>query len=255
MTGEAVPALPAEAHRSLAGRARFAGRLAAIVLALLLALLLHGAWRLFRLPSPWPRWLLGTLARLCGARRRMAGTPLTRDVVFAANHLSWIDIPLLAGATGTAFVAMAELRTVPLVGWLATLNRTLFVSREDRMGVTGQIDQLRATLAEAGMVTIFPEGTTGDGVALLPFKAALFAALDPPPPGLRIQPVRIDYGDATRELAWVGDEPGGHHAARVLARPGRFTATLRFLEPFEPAAIGGRKAIAAEVRRRIEEAG
>ena len=231
---------------------RFALRLAALILALLAALPLHAAWRLLRSPSPWPRLFLAAVSRIVGARPRRVGMPLKHDVVFVANHLSWIDIPLLAAATGTAFVGKAELRALPLVGWLCTLNHTIFVSREDRLQVTRQIARLRETLAEGWSVAIFPEGTTGDGVTLLPFKSALMAMLAPPPPGMRVQPVRIDYGDATRELAWVGDEPGQHHAARVLRRRGRFDATLTFLDPFDPAPIGDRKAIALEARARIE---
>ncbi|MEH3157794.1 MAG: lysophospholipid acyltransferase family protein [Sphingomonas taxi] len=230
---------------------RLAGRLVALVGALAGALLLHGLWRLVRLPSPWPRLFLGLVARIVGARVRVVGTPLRRNVVFLANHLSWIDILAIAGATGSAFVAKAELRGVPLVGWLCTLNRTLFVSREDRLQVAGQIARLRDAIGGGWAVTIFPEGTTGDGTTLLPFKAALLAALDPPPPGLRVQPVRIDYGTATGELAWVGDEPGGAHALRVLRRRGTFPVTLHLLAPFDPAALGGRKAIAAEARARI----
>jgi 1-acyl-sn-glycerol-3-phosphate acyltransferase len=234
---------------------RFATRIAALLAALVLALPLHGLWRLARLPSPWPRLFLGGVARIVGARPRVVGTPRRRDVVFVANHLSWIDIPLLAGASGSAFVAKADLRAVPLVGWLCTLNDTIFVRREERLAVATQIETLRAALAWGGPVTIFPEGTTGDGAALLPFKAALLAALDPPPPGVLVQPVRIDYGRATAELAWIGEERGQDHAARVLRRRGRFTATLHFLDPFDPAASGGRKAIAAEARARIEAAG
>lgn len=235
--------------------ARVILRLAALVAALLLALPLHLLWRLFRLPSPWPRLFLGVLGRIIGARTRTVGTPLKRDVVFVANHLSWMDIPILAGRTGTAFVAKAELRQVPLVGWLCTLNRTLFVRREDRMAVADQINALRDALAETWAIAIFPEGTTGDGTALLPFKAALLAVLDPPPPGVLVQPVRIDYGAATGELAWIGDEPGQSHALRVLRRRGTFTATLTFCDPFDPHDYPGRKATAAEARARIAAAG
>nr|WP_276588828.1 MULTISPECIES: lysophospholipid acyltransferase family protein [unclassified Sphingomonas] len=213
-------------------------------------LALHGAWRLFGRPSPWPRRFLGTVGRIVGARSRIVGTPLRRDVLFLANHLSWIDILLVAGATGSAFVAKAELARVPLIGWLCRLNATLFVERGDRLGVAAQIARLRTAIARGRPVTIFPEGTTGDGVTLLPFKAALLGVVDPPPPGVRVQPLRIDYGDATRGLAWVGDEPGLAHALRVLRRPDRFTATLTFAEPFVPE--GGRKAVAAEARARIE---
>lgn len=229
--------------------ARAVGRLIALVAALALALALHGSWRLVGARSPWPPRFLGWVARIVGARVRVVGTPLTREAVLLANHLSWIDIPLLAGASGSAFVAKAELRDAPLVGWLCTLNKTLFVRRGDRMGIDDQVARLRECLSAPQPITIFPEGTTGDGITLAPFKAGLLAALVPPPPGVMVQPVRIDYGDATADLAWVGDEHGASHATRVLGRRGTFVATLHFLAPFAP--TGDRKAIAAEARARI----
>ena len=118
--------------------------------------------------------------------------------------------------------------------------------------VSGTGAQAFAGLAADWPVTLFPEGTTGDGVTIAPFKASLLAALDPPPPGVRVQPVRIDYGAATAELAWVGDEHGKDHAIRVLKRNGTFRPTLHFCEPFAPEDYGSRKAVAAEARRRIE---
>ena len=229
-------------------------RLAGLLGALVGGLILHGSWRFFRAPSPWPRRFLRRAARILGARTHVVGRPLRERVVFVSNHLSWLDIPLLGGATGTAFVSKMEVKHTPLVGLLADLNRTVYVSREDRLGVAGQVARIRDALDSVPAVTLFPEGTTSDGRVLLPFKAALLAMLEPPPPGVLVQPVRIDYGEA-RELAWVGNEPGVAHARRVLSRPGRFTATLHFLEPFDPAAIGGRKAIAAEARARIIAAG
>jgi 1-acyl-sn-glycerol-3-phosphate acyltransferase len=233
---------------------RLALRLFALILLLAACLLLHGLWRLVRLPSPWPRRFLQGFGRIAGARPHVTGTPLRQNVVFLANHLSWVDIPVLAGVTGTAFVAKAELADNPVVGFLCRLNDTLFVRRGDRMGIGEQVASIRAALDGGRPVTLFPEGTTGDGATLLPFKAALLAVLEPPPPGLMVQPVRLDYGPATAELAWVGDEPGPSHGARVFRRRGTFTVNLRFLEPFDPAAFPGRKATSAEARRRIEAA-
>lgn len=224
-------------------------RLLALTTALIAALPLHAAWRLFRLPSPWPRRFLGLCARIVGARARVIGMPLRRDAVILANHLSWIDILLLADSANAVFVAKGELATAPLVGWLAGLNDTIFVSRGDRMAIGDQVAQVRAAIGPRP-VAIFPEGTTGDGITLLPFKSALLAALVPPPPDTRVQAVRIDYGAATRDLAWVGEESGAVHALRVLRRRGTFVATLRFAEPFVP--TGDRKAIAMEARARIE---
>ena len=234
---------------------RLSLRLAALLLTLAGCLVLHGLTRLVRAPSPWPRLFLRAFGRIAGARACVTGVPLKRNAVFLANHLSWVDIPVLAGATGTAFVAKAELRDIAVIGWLCGLNHTLFVRRGDRMGIGEQVGRIAAALAEGWAITIFPEGTTGDGRTLLPFKAALLAVLEPPQPplapGLMVQPVRIDYGPATTELAWVGDEPGRHHAARVFRRRGTFPVNLHFLEPFDPVSCPDRKAIAAEARRRI----
>lgn len=247
------------ASRSIAradafGPARIALRLTALVLTLLAALVVHGAWRLVRAPSPWPRLFLGAVGWIVGARRHSIGVPLRRDVFFVSNHLSWIDILVLAGATGSAFVAKDDLAKVPLIGWLCRLNHTIFVARGDRMAVATQIATIRAAIDAGWAVTVFPEGTTGDGRTLLPFKAALLEVLDPPPPGVRVQPVTIDYGDATPGIMW-GDETGQANALRLLARPGGFDANLRFHAPFDPAAFPGRKAIAAEARRRMEGGG
>ena len=229
-------------------------RILALIAVFIPALFLHGLWRLVRAPSPWPRLFLKAVARIVGARVRVVGEPLRRDVIFVSNHVSWPDIPALAGATGTAFVGKGELAAAPLIGWLCSLHGTIFVRREDRLKVGEQVAEVRDALAGGWALTLFPEGTTGDGVTLLPFKSALFAAVDPPPPGTRIQPIRIDYGSATPDLAWVGDEPGISHVRRVLARPGRFPVTLYFLDPFDPAAFPGRKALAIEARARIANA-
>jgi lyso-ornithine lipid O-acyltransferase len=238
----------------VAGGARLVARTLLLFVAALIAVPLHYLFRLVRAPSPWPRLFLGWAARIAGARVAVHGTPLKRDVFFVSNHVSWIDIPAIAGASGSAFVAKAEIRAAPVVGWLATLNRTVFVSREDRLGVAEQINRLKAALAETWAVTVFPEGTTTDGRSLLPFKSPLLKVLEPPPPGVMVQPVLLDYGAVGPDIAWIGVEAGAANALRVLARPGSFPLRLNFLEPFHPRDFPGRKAIAAESRRRIEAA-
>jgi len=225
-----------------------------LIAALLICVPLHYLWRALRQSSPWPRLFLGTAARIAGARVSVIGTPLRRNVVFLSNHVGWIDILAIAGATGTAFVAKDGIRTAPVVGWLASLNRTVYVVREDRAGVGAQIDRLREALAEVWSVTIFPEGTTDDGKSLLPFKSSLLKILEPPPEGVMVQPLMLDYGDAGPEIAWLGLERGKDNALRVLARRGSFKVSVSALEPFDPVVIGGRKAIAAQARTAIAEA-
>ena len=229
-------------------------RILLLALTLIVTVPPHYLWRILHISSPWPRYYLGTAARICGARVKVRGTALRRDAFYISNHISWVDILAIAGASGTAFVAKAEIRDAPVVGWLATLNRTVFVEREDRLGVAEQINRLRDALAETWSVTVFPEGTTTDGRSLFPFKTPMLKVLEPPPPGILVQPVLLDYGAVSEEIAWIGEESGKNNAVRLLARPGTFRVTVTFLEPFHPRDFTGRKAIAAESRRRIEEA-
>jgi lyso-ornithine lipid O-acyltransferase len=236
------------------GWCRVLVRILGLVLALIVCVPLHYLWKALRQSSPWPRLFLGWAARIAGARVARSGTPLRRDVVYLSNHISWIDILAIAGASGSAFVAKDGIRTAPVVGWLASLNRTIYVVREDRAGVGAQIEKLRDALADTWSVTIFPEGTTTDGRSLLPFKSSLLKVLEPPPPGVMVQPLLLDYGAVGPDIAWLGVERGKNNALRILARRGSFPVSLSFLEPFDPAIIGDRKAIAAQARTRIAEA-
>ena len=233
---------------------RVAWRVALLLLLILTHVPMHYLWRLLHLPSAWPRWFLGRVGWIAGARVTKIGVPLRRDVFYVANHLSWIDILALGGASGTAFIAKAELASAPLVGWLAGLNRTVYVKRENRLGVAEQINDLRLALEDNWAVTIFPEGTTTDGQSLLPFKTPMLRVLEPPPAGVMVQPVLLDYGAVAEEIGWVGDESGIVNAKRILARKGSFPLSIHFLEPFLPSDFPGRKAIAAQSRKQIEEA-
>lgn len=239
---------------SVGGWLRLTMRALALVALILVFVPLHYLYRIFAYGSPFPMLFLRYAARVCGAKVEVHGTHLRRDVFYVANHLSWIDILALAGASGTAFVAKAELAEAPVVGWLASLNRTVFVKREHRMGVAEQINALKEALVDNWSVTVFPEGTTTDGQSLLPFKTSMLSVLEPPPPGVLVQPVILDYGPVAEWIGWIGNESGVNNAKRVLGRKGTFKVRLHYLEPFSPADFVGRKAIGQESRRRIEEA-
>lgn len=238
----------------IAGRLRIAARIAAFVAVLIPCVALHYLWSGLRRRSPWPRVFLGACARIAGARVERVGTPLARQAIFLSNHVNWIDILSIAGASGATFVAKAEVGAAPLIGWLSRMNNTVLVAREDRLGIAAQVDTLRAAVMRDQPVTLFPEGTTGDGRTLMPFKAPLLKMLEPPPPGVRVQPILLDYGDVGPEIGWIGEETGANNALRVLARRGNFRLRILFLAPFDPADFPGRKAITAEARARIEAA-
>ena len=229
---------------------RCVGRLLALAVVCAFCIVAHLLTRALRMDSRWAQRLVGWAARICGAIVEVRGRPLPHDVLFVSNHVSWLDILIIGGATGTAFVANSGIRDWPLIGWLAGLNNTVFVDRTDRKTVQAQIDIVRKALSRHQPVAIFPESTTSDGIDLLPFKPSLLQVLASTPRTIRVQPLRLDFG-AARHLAWVGDEPAPRNAWRVLTRPGRFVVRLECLASFSPAEIGDRKAVAAEARRRI----
>ena len=246
MRGETTPLAPRE-------WVRFVLRTLGILLGLLVCVPLHYLYRVFAYGSPFPMLFLRYTAWIIGARVKIHGTPLRRDVFFIANHVSWVDILALAGATGTAFVAKFELSQVPVIGWLCRLNRTVFVKRENRMGVAQQINALKEALADNWSVTVFPEGTTTDDRSLLPFKSSMLSVLEPPPAGVLVQPVVLDYGDVAEFIGWIGEEGGVNNAMRVMGRKGSFPLRITYLEPFSPEDYRGRKAIAAQARLEIEQ--
>jgi 1-acyl-sn-glycerol-3-phosphate acyltransferase len=229
-------------------------RSGAILCILLVCLPLHYLWKAVGAPSPWPRRFLGWVGRAAGMETRCIGAPLRSHVLFVSNHLSWLDILLLAGATGTAFVSKDDVARWPVIGWLSRLNNTVFIARTERKSVRGQADALRAALATGQPVALFPEGTTDAGVHVLPFRASLLASLFPPLPGLQVQPVAIDYGAAGPEIAWVGKESAKDNVMRVLSRPGTAAVTLHFLTPMDPAAAGDRKVLGERSRAEILDA-
>ena len=229
-------------------------RVAGIAGSLLVLVPLHYLWKLFGVPSPWPRRFLWWVGYASGVRVIVRGRPLRRQVLFVSNHLSWLDIMLLAGATGAAFVSKDDVARWPVIGWLASLNNTIFVARTERGAVRNQADALRTALASGQPVALFPEGTTEGGNEVLPFRASLLASLYPPLPGVKVQPAAIDYGPAGEDIAWIGKEAAGANAKRVLSRKGTARVTLTFLEPIDPSELPNRKALAERARSEVMQA-
>lgn len=229
-------------------------RISLAIVVFFICLLFHSLWRLLRLPTPWPRIFLRSVTLIGGARVKTTGQRLKHDVFYVANHISWFDIPVISGITACAFIAHDGIAGWPVIGWLARLNKTIFVSRTERMKVSDQITIIREAIEEKYPITVFPEGTTTDGSHLLPFKPSLFAAMAPPPKPIMVQPIFINYHAASPDIAWIGEEAVGANAKRLWSRLRPFPVTLEFLEPFDPSIYGDRKAICAEAQRRVSAA-
>ncbi|CAG4901094.1 lysophospholipid acyltransferase family protein [Paraburkholderia saeva] len=170
----------------------------------LVAHLLHGMWTV---ATRFPRasadvrlelnraWSLKML-RLCGMRLVVHNDDVRLDAgaLVVANHVSWIDIYVINAWRPTPFVSKAEIRNWPVVGWLAEQLGTVFIQREKRSDAKRIMHELADRLSAGELMCVFPEGTTSDGLALLPFHANLFqAAVSASCP---VQPVCIMYEDA-----------------------------------------------------------
>lgn len=184
--------------------------------------------------SRWPRRFLGGVAWIVGADVRTEGAPAKAGDLLIANHVSWLDIMVLAGATGCAFISKAEIRGHPFLRWVADQNRTIYVDRSDRRGLHEQSRSVVDGLKREQPLALFPEGTVGDGGTLLPFKPSLLSAVAPPPPGVTLRPVAIDYHGRAQLLGWAPGEHGLDNALRILGRRGRLPVTVRLLAPLAP---------------------
>ena len=98
---------------------------------------------------------------------------LPESGLLVANHLSYLDIILLAAQRPCVFVSKLEVRTWPIFGACAKLGGTLFVDRKHRGDVAAVAGQMRAALDEGVLVVLFPEGTSSGGASVLPFKSSL----------------------------------------------------------------------------------
>lgn len=182
-------------------------------------------------PSKWPQRFLAGVARIAGARVRAVGEPISGATLIIANHTSWLDIPVLAGATGCAFVSKDELRDHPLMRWLCQESGTVFIDRSDKRGIADQTARMLHALRARRPLALFPEGTVSKGTGLLPFRPALLNAFAPAPATVALRPIAIDYGPAATEFGWPQGEPGRRNFLRLMGRRGTVPVTLHLLPP------------------------
>jgi 1-acyl-sn-glycerol-3-phosphate acyltransferase len=154
-------------------------------------------------------WSREMLARL-GIRLEVQGdASLPGPLLLVANHISWLDITSLHAARFCRFVSKADVKAWPLIGALASGVGTLFIQRESRRDAMRVVHHMADSLRASDVLAVFPEGTTGEGVELLPFHANLLQAAITA--GAPVQPVALQFIDThsgERSLApcYVGDD-------------------------------------------------
>lgn len=211
-------------------------------LAAMLGHVFHGmgvvAWRFPRLSPDQQQarvqaWALGLLAR-AGIALEVHGTPPVQGpVLLVANHLSWLDIPVMHAARYCRFISKSDVKVWPIVGALATAAGTLYIERSSRRDALRVVHRMHEALQAGEVLAVFPEGTTGDGRTLLPFhanllQAALSADVPVQPVGLRFVDRRT--GATSHAPSYVGDETLVGSIWRTLAAP-PITAVVNFGTP------------------------
>ena len=210
----------------------FALAFVALTLALLPFQLIGIAFDL-RLQRTIPHLYHRILCALIGVRireigRRSAATP----ALILSNHVSWLDICVIAALAPVVFIAKSEVAGWPVLGWLARLQRTIFIDRQARHRTGAATREIAARLLGGDAVVLFAEGTSSDGIRVLPFRSSLVGAVHHALGNtahhthVTVQPMSLAYvgfggvpiGRSLRErVAWYGDVELVPHLLRVLA--------------------------------------
>ena len=221
-----------------------------------------GAKLSHRLPVRFHRLFL----RLFGIRVSVRGTPPVpgHPTLVLANHVSWLDIPVMGSLLPLSFIAKQEIAGWPVFGFCARLQRCVFLDRT-RKSATAEVNaEVAERLAAGDAIVLFPEGTTGDGNRLLPFRSSLVGAAraaiaESAHEAVRLQPLALSYArrnglPVTRRerpaIAWYGDMELAPHVG-AFARSGPLDVVVTWGEPIPFGRETDRKKATAEAERSV----
>jgi 1-acyl-sn-glycerol-3-phosphate acyltransferase len=205
------------------------------------------------------RWVFRVLMFCLGFTIRVHGKAVEdQPCVYVCNHVSYLDIPVLGTILKASFVSRADVGSWPLIGWFARLQRTVLIERKPELA-RQHATTIRARIETGDRLLFFPEGTSGDGQRLLPFKSSLFDVAKPimradgSEQQVTVQPIslivtelgNLPIGRHQRPFyAWFGDMEFAPHFLEALSLPG-FTIDVQLHAPVTMAQFANRKALAA----------
>lgn len=236
--------------RRLRGCWRLCALAAAFTAAALLFLATAGPWSGFRRRSLWLHRSAKLVLRTLNVSYRVEGAALPHTGVVACNHVSYVDILVLAAATPQVFLAKAEVRSWPVFSWFARMAGTQFIDRNRRADVARQNADFVHIVENDAVLTIFLEGTSTDGSTVRPFRSSL---LEPAVAHRwRVTPAAIAYtctgGDVAQDVCWWGEMGFFEHLFR-LVRVDAVSAHVRFGQPVDSAE--DRKALASQLHGEV----
>lgn len=138
-------------------------------------------------------WAMQLLS-IWGIDLEVRGKPVVSGpALLVCNHISWLDILVIHATRHCRFVSKSELRDWPVLGTLATGGGTLYIERAQRKDAMRMVKDMAQSLRKGDVLAVFPEGTTGDGMGMLPFHANLIqSAIEAEAP---IQPMALQFVD------------------------------------------------------------
>ncbi len=204
--------------------------------------------------------------RIMGVRINQIGRRTDeRPALILSNHASWLDISVLSAVAPLVFVSKSEVANWPIFGMLAKLQRTIFIERERRHKTGAAARSMADRLRGGDAVLLFPEGTSSDGIRILPFRSALIGAVhhaigdSSHYDRVTVQPVSVAYvrfggiqiGRALRDkVAWYGETDLVPHLLGVIAQ-GAVDVTVTWGEPVAYGMNTDRKQIARDAENAV----
>lgn len=212
---------------------------------------------------PWTPYITQFVCRtafvILGMRYESHGARMAEHGAVVANHSSWLDIFTLNAAKRIYFVSKAEVANWPGIGLLARATGTVFIRRNTREA-REQREVFEERLKAGHKLLFFPEGTSTDGLRVLPFKPTLFAAFfsDELRELLWVQPVTVSYhapeGEEPRFYGWWGDMDFGTHLLKVLAMRRQGSVRAVWHKPVRVSDFPDRKSLAKHCENAVRSA-
>ncbi len=257
--------LPPIANPGLVGWFRFVVRILCLFMTFFIGVIITLIMRLVEWPChganrPWTSHITQTTFRLSliiiGLRYRVFGMPMVQHGGIVANHSSWLDIFVLNSVMRIYFVSKAEVAKWPGIGFLASFVNTVFIER-DRRQAQAQTHIFQERLLAGHKLVFFPEGTSTDGMRVIPFKSTLFQSFMAPElkDQVYIQPVTVIYHAPeqadSRIYGWWGEREFAEHFAQILAAKRQGSVDVHFHDPVAVKDFDHRKDLALHLEQTV----
>ena len=249
-------------------------RLVAVALSMLAVIVLLAPLQLVSIAFGWrlqqviPHIFHTVLCAVIGIRIHEVGErSKTAPLLILSNHASWLDILVIGAKTPVVFVAKSEIAKWPLFGWLAKMQRTIFVERERRQSTGTTAREIGDRMVSGDAVVLFAEGTSSDGIRVLPFRSALVGSVhhalgeSTHHDKVMVQPMSLAYvgfgglpvGRALHErIAWYGDVDLVPHLIGILTS-GAIDVTVTWGEAIAYDMTADRKQIARHAENAVRQ--